>query len=271
MKDVTKGLTLVKLGGSVITVKEKLLTPNIVAIRRLAKEIAESRVEELMIIHGGGSFGHPLAKQYAIQEGYKDHSQLKGINKTHQAMLQLNKILVDALIHHNIPAFSVVPSSCVLAKSGRIKVFATDTLQALLKMCIVPVLFGDIVVDTDKGFTIISGDQLIAASATRFNTRKIVMAVDVDGLHNADPKTDASAKPIRRLTPRELRTFINARAHKIEGTKITDVTGGMLGKVAELIPAVEAGILTLIINAKKDDNLRMVLSSNEASGTLIEK
>ena len=85
---MTKGLTLVKLGGSVITVKEKLLTPNIVAIQRLAKEIAESRVEELMIIHGGGSFGHPLAKQYAIQEGYKDPSQLKGIHKTHQAMLQ---------------------------------------------------------------------------------------------------------------------------------------------------------------------------------------
>jgi isopentenyl phosphate kinase len=268
---MTRNLTLVKLGGSVITEKAMPLTPNIVAIRRLANEIAESQVRKLLIVHGGGSFGHPLAQQYAIQEGFTDPSQLIGINKTHHAMLQLNKIVVETLIHHNIPAFPVVPASCMISKNGRINVFATDTLRTLLEMDIVPVLFGDIVLDTEKGFTIISGDQIIAASATRLSANRIIMAVDVDGLYTEDPKTDASAEPLRRLTPQGLRTFINNHACKIEDAKVSDVTGGMLGKIAELLPAVEAGIPTLIVNAKKDNNLRMVLASNETSGTLIAK
>ncbi|UCD96103.1 MAG: isopentenyl phosphate kinase family protein [Candidatus Bathyarchaeota archaeon] len=268
---MTKSLTLVKLGGSVITEKAKVLTANIVAIRRLANEIAESRVRKLMIVHGGGSFGHPLAQQYAIQEGFTDPSQLIGINKTHHAMLQLNKIVVEALIHHNIPAFPVVPASCMISKDGRINIFATDTLRILLEMDLVPVLFGDVVLDTEKGFTIISGDQIIAAVATRFSAARIIMAVDVDGLFTDDPKTNTSAELLRRLTPQELRTFIINRTGKIEDAKILDVTGGMLGKVAELLLAVEAGIPTLIINAKKDNNLRMVLTTNETSGTLIAK
>jgi isopentenyl phosphate kinase len=266
---MTESLTLVKLGGSVITEKAKPLTPNIAAIRRLANEIAESRVGKLMFVHGGGSFGHPLAQQYAIQEGFIDPSQLIGINKTHYAMLQLNKIVVETLIHHNIPAFPVVPASCMISKSGRINVFATDALRTLLEMDIVPVLFGDVVLDTEKGFTIISGDQIIVASATRFRADRIIMAVDVDGLFTDDPKSNASAELLRRLTPQELRTFISNRTGKIEDAKMSDVTGGMLGKVAELLPAVEAGIPTLIINGKKDNNLRMVLTSNETSGTLI--
>lgn len=268
---MTKNLTLIKLGGSVITEKTKPLTPNILAIRRLANEIAESRVRKLMIVHGGGSFGHPLAQQYAIQEGFTDPSQLIGINKTHQAMLELNKIVVETLIHHNIPAFPVVPASCMISKNDRINVFATDALRTLLEMDIVPVLFGDVVLDTEKGFTIVSGDQIIAASATRLDADKIIMAVDVDGLYTDDPKTDASAEPLQRLTPRELQTFIKNRARKLEDAKTSDVTGGMLGKVAELIPVVEAGIPTMIIDAKKDNNLRTVLSSNETSGTLIAK
>ena len=53
-----KGKPLIlKLGGSVITKKEKKLTPNLEAIKRLAKEIAGAKVFPLIIIHGGGSYG----------------------------------------------------------------------------------------------------------------------------------------------------------------------------------------------------------------------
>ena len=59
-------LIVLKLGGSVITEKERNLTPNLNSIDRLAREIAEANVKGLMIVHGGGSYGHPLAKQYNI-------------------------------------------------------------------------------------------------------------------------------------------------------------------------------------------------------------
>ena len=48
---------LIKLGGSVITIKDRALTPNIQAIERLSHVLARLS-ESLIIVHGGGSFGH---------------------------------------------------------------------------------------------------------------------------------------------------------------------------------------------------------------------
>jgi isopentenyl phosphate kinase len=260
-------LIVLKLGGSVITQKEKPMTPNLDAIKRLAREIAEADVERLIIVHGGGSFGHPLAKQYSIKEGYEEPSQIEGFSKTHQAMLELNKLVVDALIRNNIPAFSVSPSSCIVTKAGRIQIFYDSTLIRLLNTGFVPVLFGDAVLDNNTGFTILSGDQLIAVLATKFNAEKIIIGADVDGLYTADPKTNTSAQLIPHITLRELQALL----HNIEEAKVTDVTGGMLGKILELIPAIDAGIQAFVVNAVKEDNVYKALKGERVVGTLIEK
>jgi len=260
-------LVVLKLGGSVITDKEKPMTQNLDAIQRLAKEIADANVERLIIVHGGGSFGHPLAKQYKIKEGYEEQSQIEGFSKTHQAMLELNKHVVDALIHHNIAAFSVSPSSFIITKAGRIQVFYDSTLTRLLDTGFVPVLFGDAVLDNKIGFTILSGDQLVATLATRFKADKIIIGADVDGLCTSDPKTDVSAQLIPHITLQRLKALL----HNIEEAKVTDVTGGMLGKILELIPAINADIPAIVVNAAKEGNIYKALKEEEVIATLIEK
>jgi len=101
----------------VITHKEKPLKPNLPAIRRLAKEVASAKLASLILVHGGGSFGHPLAKRYKIKDGFNGKvSQLLGFAKTHQAMLALNKLVVDSLIKEKIPAVAVSPSSFIMTK-----------------------------------------------------------------------------------------------------------------------------------------------------------
>jgi len=72
----------------------------------LAEEIKNADVSPLIVVHGGGSFGHPVAKQYGINEGYKDSSQIIGFSKTHQAMTVLNNLVVDSLINQDIPAIA---------------------------------------------------------------------------------------------------------------------------------------------------------------------
>ena len=62
---------VLKLGGSVITDKNGELAARTEVINRLAEEIALARKESLIIIHGGGSFGHPTANKHAIKEGLK--------------------------------------------------------------------------------------------------------------------------------------------------------------------------------------------------------
>lgn len=259
--------TILKLGGSVITRKEKPFTPNMKAITRLANEIASANVSSLVIVHGGGSFGHPVAKEYRIKNGYSHASQILGFSKTHLAMAELNKLVVDALIQHNIPAVEIAPSSCIITKQGRIDVMEEKPLQKMLKLGFTPVLYGDAVLDSKLGFTILSGDQLVASLAIRLNAKKIVVGVDVNGLYTADPKVNSSATLIQYLTLRELK----AMQHKFETTMVTDVTGGMFGKVVELMRAVECGIPVVIVNAAKTNNIYKALKGETVTGTIILK
>ena len=61
-------MLLVKLGGSVVTDKDKLRTARRPAIRRLAAELAAVR-QPLLVVHGAGSFGHILASHHRLNEG----------------------------------------------------------------------------------------------------------------------------------------------------------------------------------------------------------
>ncbi|UCH31858.1 MAG: isopentenyl phosphate kinase family protein [Candidatus Bathyarchaeota archaeon] len=267
-KDDTKGKTIVlKLGGSVITNKKKLMVPKLKVINRLAKEIADANIEQLIVVHGGGGFGHPWAKQYKIKEGYKYPSQVEWFTRIHQAMLELNKLVVDALIRNNIAAFSVSPSSCIITKAGRIQVFYDSAIVRLLEIGFVPVLFGDAVVDNELGFTILSGDQLVTALSAKFNASRVIFGVDVDGLFTADPKTSKRAQLIRNITLPELKALIQS----IEQAKATDVTGGMFGKIFELMVAIDVPIKTIIVNATKEGNIYKALREERVIGTVIEK
>lgn len=257
---------VLKLGGSAITVKSQPLTLDKGAINRLAEEIARADAGPLVIVHGGGSFGHPIAEQYSLDEGYRDPSQILGFSKTHQAMTALNRQVIDSLIHHNIPAVEIKPSSIIVTKFGRIDVMEERPLRNLLKLGLTPVLYGDAVSDTDTGFCILSGDQLVVKLAMRLNAERILIGADVDGLYSADPKADLSAQFIHHLTLPQLKSM----RKEIKKPKMLDVTGGMFGKVLELIPAVEHGVHVTIMNALEPDNIYKALKG-EVVGTLIEK
>jgi len=259
---------VLKLGGSVITHKEKPFTANLTAIYRLAEEIAEADVPHLIVVHGGGSFGHPLAKQYRIKEGFRGEvSQLLGFTKTHQAMITLNSMVLEALIRHNIPSMTVAPSSFIVSKSGRIGAVADEPMKSLLKMGSVPLLYGDAVLDSDRGFTILSGDQLVASVAIQFRAKRIVMGIDEDGLFTADPK-----KPGRPTLIRECALHRLGKLRKqTKSASVYDVTGGMQGKIAELTPAIEEGIPTLIVNASKPQRISKALRGEKVIGTILRK
>jgi len=258
---------LLKLGGSAITTKEKHFTPDVEAIMRLVEEIKHADVSPLILVHGGGSFGHPVAKQYLINEGYTDSSQIIGFSKTHQAMTVLNNLVVDSLINQGIPAIAVPASSCIITKSGRIESFEKGPLIKMLELGFLPVLYGDAVLDSDIDFTILSGDQLVSSLAMSLNAERIIIGVDVDGLYTADPKTDLSARFIQHITLTELKRL----QHRVGEGKVTDVTGGMPRKIQELIPAVEQGVPVIIVNATKPNNIYKALRGQEVVGTEIER
>jgi len=259
--------TILKIGGSVITDKNGELAARTEVINRLIEEVAKANVKNLIIVHGGGSFGHPTAQKYSIKDGLKEPSQKAGFAETHHVMTVLNGLVMDALVWHNVPAISVTPSSCMITENGRIKFFEDTILKMMLKMSLTPVLYGDATLDEKLGFTILSGDQIVSHLARKFNACKIVMGVDTDGLYDADPNVAKNAKLYPHLTLGELKAIQG----KLGKSTAADVTGGMLGKITELIPAVEQGIPVTIINAAKSNRVYKALIGEKVEGTIIEK
>ena len=150
----TKTLVL-KIGGSVITDKNGDLAAKTESINRLAEETAKANVKNLIVVHGGGSFGHPTAQKHGIKDGFKQDGQRIGFAETHHVMTVLNGLVMDAFVWHEIPAVSIAPSSCVITENGRIKQFDDAALRMLLKMEFTPVLYGDTTVDEKLGFTVL--------------------------------------------------------------------------------------------------------------------
>lgn len=259
--------TIMKIGGSVITDKNAELTPQTQIIDRLADETQKADVKNLIIVHGGGSFGHPAAQRNALKEGLKRAGQIMGFAETHHFMTVLNGLVMDSFIRHEVPAVSITPSSCVITEDGRIKSFEDTPLKMLLKMGFIPVLYGDTVPDSKLGFTVLSGDQLVSALATKLNAQRIIVGVDVDGLFAADPKIDKKAERFSHLSVEELRQL----QKNVGRSTACDVTGGMFGKVAELLPALNQGIPVVIVNATKPNRIYDALKGEAVEGTLIEK
>jgi len=259
-----RGPLVLKLGGSAITVKEEPFKVDLEALGRLAHEIAESGVRELIIIHGGGSFGHPLAEKYGIHEGLRDRAQLRGLAETHRAMEELNRFVIEALLEEGLPAVPIPPISCFLTRSGRISRAFTGPVEAVLGLGAIPVLYGDVVMDEEDGFRILSGDQIAAYLALRFSAPRVVLALDVDGVFTKDPTRHPDAELVEVLRASEIKT-ISAGG---PGRGI-DVTGGMGEKLREMAPVAEAGIPVFFTSGKKPGNLLKALRGEKVRGTLL--
>jgi isopentenyl phosphate kinase len=255
---------IVKLGGSVITDKRKKFAVKRAVLKRLAEELKVA-VEPLIVVHGGGSFGHSVASRYRIAEGYKNERQLMGFSLTHRAMEKLNAYVIDALQNAGIAAVAIQPSACAIVRDGRIESMELKPVRKFLELGVIPVLYGDAVPDMSKGMSILSGDQLAVRLARELGASRVVLGADVDGVFTANPKVRAGAKLIRVVTLFNWRDVIKS----IGGADGTDVTGGMAKKVEELIRLAESGIEAEIVNAAKADTLKRAILGERGLGTRI--
>ncbi len=257
-------LVVVKLGGSAITNKEGRFSIRKKVIDQLGEELA-SVDEDLVLIHGGGSFGHPVASEYDINSGYKREEQLMGISKTHQAMEKLNSRIVESLLDAGRPAMAVQTSACTIVEDDEIVDMELRNIEKLVDLGVVPVLYGDSVPDLEKGMTILSGDQLLAYMAERMGASEVILGTDTDGIYTSDPKISINADLIPRINADNwdrLSKLVNFSSPK-------DVTGGMRNKVEVLIDLAKKGIDSQVVNATEPKNIQLAIGTNKRIGTKI--
>ena len=213
---------VLKLGGSLITEKDEQGVIDHDGLRVVAEQIGSAAVEDLIVIHGGGSFGHPIAAEYGLTRtsGSRDPTAVREIGR---AMAQLSDAVVTALDVAGCRPFAVSPRGSVVKEdTGDISI-APNVLDVLLEEGFVPVLHGDIAVHRGAGCSIVGGDELAVAVSEALAADRIGLCANVPGVLDADGT----------IIPR-VQEFDHV-ADLLEAPKGTDVTGGIGWKIEALL------------------------------------
>ena len=249
-------MQILKLGGSAITNKNGWMSANPKAIGSLAIAVAHAwkrGSRNLIIVHGAGSFGHALVIKWKLNNGVKTAEQKVACAKTHAACCALSAMVTGALVSKGVPAISIPPQEIVKSRNRRIVKFDTRLVFSTLKAGKVPVLFGDMVPDSKLGFSVCSGDQIVAYLGKKAS--RIIMASNVEGVM-------AKGKLVPIITRKN---FASIAPH-LKGSSAKDVTGGMAGKVREIMAIKKPAF---IVNARNPGRVASLLLGKKAVCTKI--
>ena len=264
-------MIILKIGGSILTNKDSTESEvDNVSLKRIASEIKASldiSPKQLIIVHGAGSFGHPPATKYKIGEAFdeSEYPQKRiGFCETQNEVKKLNMLICEAFIEEGLPVVAIPASSFMIASNKRIVEGNLDNFKKYLNKGFIPVIYGDVVLDNELEICVISGDQLIQYLAMNLNPDKVILGTDVDGVYNKNPKTHDDAIFFDKFSSLE-------DLDTLEGTTNVDVTGGMVGKIKELLYLADLGIESKIINAEVENNIFKVLENEKVKGTVISR
>ena len=266
-------LVFCKLGGSIVTDKQRPSMPRTEVIERLAQEVAaalDARPDlRLLLGHGSGSFGHIVAEKYAVHRGIDDDRSWWGYAETSAVAAQLNRIVTDTFIRVGVPVVSIQPSASARCRNGELIALEEHAICEALRHGLVPLIYGDVAFDDEQGCTIVSTETEFAYLAHRLRPARIVLVGEVDGVYDGDPRTESTASRIPRIT---LDTFVQIES-QLGGSHGVDVTGGMLSKVRDMVHLVAQGgtpCVHLISGLLEGALTRVLLGTESQAGTIIE-
>src|SRR5690606_15032695 len=105
-----------------------------------------------------------------------------GLGVTHESVVRLNRLLLDALEEAGVESLPIHPLSCLTLSGGRIESFATEPIIRMLEDGIMPLLHGDVAMDLTMRSGIVSGDQLVNYLARALRAEVVAVGCNVDGV-----------------------------------------------------------------------------------------
>lgn len=251
-------LIFLKLGGSLITEKEKPFTARLEIINRIGLQIL-SAIEssdhlEIIIGHGSGSFGHYAAKDLGTRHSVSNQTQWHGFQKVWYAAHSLNNIVVEAFSELGLPTITFSPSSAITTSNRRIINWNTKPIRSSIENGLIPIIYGDVVLDEKLGGIILSTEDLFFYLINDFNPEKILIAGKEDGVW-----LDYTSK--KKLIPLITSENIKHYSQHISPSNSIDVTGGMQEKVKLMLSIAQSNpkVLIEIFSGEKTDNIYRAL------------
>ncbi len=256
ISDNPQSLTLLKLGGSLITDKSRPRTLRLETLVRLADEIASALQQRpslrLIIGHGAGSYGHVSAKQHGTRQGVHTPNQWHGFAEVWWDAATLNRLVTETLIEAGLSAIALPPSASVIARDGEVARWDLGQLEAALVAGLLPVIHGDVVFDTQRGGTILSTEDLFAHLARHFQPKRLLLAGIESGVWEDFPNRSLI---IPKITPANHKKILPT----LSGSAATDVTGGMESKVEQCVAL-----------TREIPDLEILIFSGDIPGQLLE-
>ncbi|BAY09258.1 isopentenyl phosphate kinase [Calothrix sp. NIES-2098] len=261
-------LALIKLGGSLITDKDKPYTTRPEIMQQLVEEVSQIINQhphiKLIIGNGAGSFGHQSAKKYNTIEGMSSDAEKLGFCFVHQDSIDLNRLLTKIFLQAGLPVISLPPVTMAVTQNKQLIKVDFSVIENSLEAGLIPLVFGDVVLDKAIGSTILSTDSLLTELAKYFYTQdkfkiQLINAGDYPGVY------DCQGKVISQITPsnyHQIKDFLGE-------SKSIDVTGGMFKKVEEFLSISHLGIDCWIIDGTIPGNLTNAVMGKTVQGTVI--
>ena len=245
-------MILIKLGGSAFSDKSRPLSFNEEAVRNLALLIKHHGITPILI-HGGGSFAHPVAKAYGLDKGIRDDAQLIGVSLTSLMLSLLNEKIVSAFSKLGLPTYTIRTGAVFTRTlSGlRISSDAVDLVNRLVKMGIIPVFYGDVIYDHELGFSILSGDEIMVELAKWLKPKYALFLMDVEGVYTKGPRVGELIKVFKPSTQ---------VSYSVGGV---DATGGLMGKLKHAFKLAEIGVETYLCSVMDSESISLILTGKE--------
>ena len=243
-------MILIKLGGSIITNKEKPLSPRRKTIENLAKGL--KRIDEPMIIvHGGGSYGHYWSVKYDMHTQPKKYD-IRGVAIVKNSMVELNKIILDSFAKNRLSPYCLPPTDFMAGNKPITK--KIKEIEKISKSGLIPVTFGDALWYGQNKTYILSGDKIMTHLAKILKPKLTIFALNEDGLYS-DLKTKKLIHELKGERP----TISN---------NLMDVTGGMTRKVEEATKIAKMGMNVFFVNGNKPQRIVKAVKNGKFEGTL---
>lgn len=240
---------VLKLGGALITDKKRGVfdRARMDLIDRIAGEIAESlENRRLILVHGAGSFGHPYVEKYGKDDIGRNPY---GVSDTHLACERLCELVCRAMLNYGLSPAPVHPFSCfsVIERAGKEAkektiVFDRTLFSELIEDGFIPVTHGDIVRCKNagcKGWTVLSGDDIAVELAVHFGVKRIGFATNTQLIVNG-----------RKVDEYSLSSCKAGCCFERKGN-VSDVTGGMAGKLEKIRKAVRSSEVFIFSGLKR--------------------
>ena len=246
-------MILIKLGGSIITNKEKPLSPRKKTIENILKQIKKIK-EPVIIVHGGGSYGHYWSVKYDMHTK-PAKTNPKGVAIVKNSMVELNKIILDSAVKNRINSYCLPPTDFMNGnKAIKSKIL---TINDISKSGLTPITFGDALWFGQKKSYILSGDVIMTTIGKILKPRLSLFILDVDGVYS-DLKTKNLIHDFKEENP------------EIKNNNM-DVTGGMTRKITEANNMAKAGLKIFFVNGNKPKRITDAVSGKRFEGNLFRK